>query len=326
MEHNDLAWYAVVNPHAGTGKLLPKWKMAEDLMRCKGIDCRYMSTDCRFHATELTCSAAEEGFRRFIAVGGDGTAHEILDGIMHYISDVRLKGGSVSLSDFTLAVVPIGSGNDWIKSHHIPYDVGEVVDMISAGSFSGQDIVKVTSSVCDGSVGPGGISYMINIGGAGLDAMICERVNRQKDRGKSGRLLYVNSLIYNLVHSENFSVEVVCDGMTVYKGKCLSIAFGIGRYSGGGFRQTPDAVMDDGLLDVTVIPPLKAYRIPGAARRLIDGTFLRQKEVLSFRAGTVEVLPSDGRHDIVEVDGEITGTLPVRLEVLPDRINVLHRD
>ena len=199
MEHNDLAWYAVVNPHAGTGKLLPKWKMAEDLMRCKGIDCRYMSTDCRFHATELTCSAAEEGFRRFIAVGGDGTAHEILDGIMHYISDVRLKGGSVSLSDFTLAVVPIGSGNDWIKSHHIPYDVGEVVDMISAGSFSGQDIVKVTSSVCDGSAGPGGISYMINIGGAGLDAMICERVNRQKDRGKSGRLLYVNSLIYNLV-------------------------------------------------------------------------------------------------------------------------------
>ena len=87
-----------------------------------------------------------------------------------------------------------------------------------------------------------------------------------------------------------------------------------------------DEVNKRGLLDVTVIPPLKAYRIPGAARRLIDGTFLRQKEVLSFRAGTVEVLPSDGRHDIVEVDGEITGTLPVRLEVLPDRINVLHRD
>lgn len=324
MEHIDLTWSAVVNPHAGTGKLLPKWREAEDLLRRKGIPCRYMMTDCRYHATELAYSAASDGSRKFIAVGGDGTAHEILDGIMHYLSDARLKGEAASLSDFTLAVIPIGSGNDWIKSHHIPYDVEEVVDMIASGSFSGQDIVKVTAS--GGQGGISGTSFMINIGGIGLDARICERVNRQKDAGRSGRLLYVNSLIYNLIHSSIFRIALLCDGRTVYEGDCLSVAFGIGRYSGGGFLQTPEAVMDDGLLDVTVIPPLKLHRMPRAALRLADGTFLSQKEVRSFRAGKVEVRPLDGRNDIVEVDGEITGTVPLTLEVLPDRINVLHRD
>ena len=241
MERIDLVWFAVVNPHAGSGKTLSLWQKAETLIRQKQIPYEYRTTDCKFHATEMAYSAAKEGFRRFIAVGGDGTVHEVLDGIMHCISDMSLKGESVTLSDFTLAVIPIGSGNDWIKSHHVPYDVGEVVDMIANGNFSMQDIVKVSASDPVSGAERTRFSYMINIGGSGLDSRICERVNVQKDAGKSGKLLYVKSLIYNLIHSKIFSARVECDGKTIYRGKCLSIAFGIGKYSGGGFRQTPEA-------------------------------------------------------------------------------------
>ena len=325
MEQIDSVWFAVVNPHAGSGKTLSLWKKAEAQMRRRQISYGYRTTDCKSHATEIAYGAAKEGFRKFIAAGGDGTVHEMLNGIMRRISDSVLEGGNLRLQDFTLAVIPIGSGNDWIKSHHIPYDVEEVIGMVAGESFSGQDIVKVST----GATGPGEkreVSYMVNIGGIGLDARICERVNRQKDAGKSGKLLYAGSLIYNLAHPEIFSVSVMCDGKLFYEGECLSIAFGIGKYSGGGFRQTPEAVLDDGLVDVTVIPPISPARMPGAALRLLDGSFLGQKEVLSTRARSVEVNPMDGRRVIMEVDGEIVGTLPVRLDVLADRLNVLHRD
>lgn len=327
MERIDLVWFAVVNPHAGSGKTLSLWQKAETLIRQKQIPYEYRTTDCKFHATEMAYSAAKEGFRRFIAVGGDGTVHEVLDGIMRCISDMSLKGESVTLSDFTLAVIPIGSGNDWIKSHHVPYDVEEVVDMIADGSFSMQDIVKVSASDPVSGAERTRFSYMINIGGTGLDSRICERVNVQKDAGKSGKLLYVKSLIYNLIHSKIFSARVECDGKTIYRGKCLSIAFGIGKYSGGGFRQTPEAIMDDGLTEVTVIPPLPIHRMVVAACRLVDGTFLKLKEVVSYRCHAVSVFPEDGvAGEIVEVDGEIVGAVPVTLENLPQRLQVLHKD
>ena len=83
--------------------------------------------------------------------------------------------------------------------------------------------------------------------------------------------------------------------------------------------------MDDGLLDVTVIPPIPVSDVPRAALRLVDGSFLTQKQVLSAKARKVEILPLDDCCEIMEADGEIIGTVPVCLEVLPSRLNVLHR-
>ena len=254
--------------------------------------------------------AAEEGYRRFIAVGGDGTIHEVLGGIACAIGNARLNGGKMDLSEFYLAVIPVGSGNDWIKAHGITHDTASVVGLIEKGSFALQDIAKVT--VLEHSRGkeggdmlvPGPYSYMVNIGGAGLDARVCDRVNYQKNHGKKGRMLYINSLVYNLVHGDIFNVSIECDGNVVYDGECLSVAFGIGQYSGGGLRQTPDAVTDDGLLDYTVIPPVSVMEMLKDGPRLFNG--------------------APGHTAPVEVDGEIVGALPVRIEILPQQINVLH--
>lgn len=325
MEHIDLRWFVVVNPHAGSGKTLSRWQLAETLMRKKGISYSYNRTDGKMHAAAMACEAARMGYRRFVAVGGDGTVHEILEGIMRYLSNNCPDSGPAALSDFYLAVIPIGSGNDWIKSHNVPYDTEKVVDMLASGSFSVQDIVKVSAAGRGDMPDGGSCSYMINVGGIGLDARICARVNRQKDAGRSGRLLYLNSLIYNLVKSRPFRACVECDGDVIYDGRCLSIAFGLGKYSGGGFRQTPYAVMDDGLLDVTVIPVLPLHVIMTQAYRLLDGTFPGIKGIVSCKASSVSVTSLDNDGEIIEVDGEIVGTLPARLEILPGRLHVLHR-
>lgn len=327
---NSTIWLAVVNPHAGSGRTVSEWKKAEQMLISRGIAFTCRMTDCRQHATEIACRAAEEGYRRFIAVGGDGTIHEVLGGIACAIGNARLNGGKMDLSEFYLAVIPVGSGNDWIKAHGITHDTASVVGLIEKGSFALQDIAKVT--VLEHSRGkeggdmlvPGPYSYMVNIGGAGLDARVCDRVNYQKNHGKKGRMLYINSLVYNLVHGDIFNVSIECDGNVVYDGECLSVAFGIGQYSGGGLRQTPDAVTDDGLLDYTVIPPVSVMEMLKDGPRLFNGTFTKADFLVCGRCRSMTIYTAPGHTAPVEVDGEIVGALPVRIEILPQQINVLH--
>lgn len=322
MEKVQDIWLAVVNPHAGSGKTISEWEKAGRLLGAKGIayDCR--KSGGLDNASMIACQAAKEGYRKFIAVGGDGTVHDVLSGVMNAVVECP----ETTIADFTLAVIPIGSGNDWIKAHNIPHDTESVVELIASGSFSWQDIVKVTVEDFSSAEGAIVTSYMINVGGAGFDARICERVNRQKSEGKSGKSLYVKSLLYNLFHYKPSPMVVECDGKVVFEGPCFSIALGLGKYSGGGMRQTPDAVLDDGLVDVTVIPPFSIPRILFEACKLFNGRILTVKELVSCKASRVRVMrPASAAPEPVEVDGEVIGTLSMSLEVLPHRIRVLHR-
>ena len=319
-------WFTIVNLHAGSGKTVSIWRKAEILLAEAGIPYDNKYTDCKYHATEIAFQAASEGYRKFIAVGGDGTIHEVLEGIMKYVCGTE----SVSVSDFSIAVIPIGSGNDWIRIHGINRNLERTIELIRNESLVRQDVVRV--SVFDPvaepeqllSAEPVRTSYMVNIGGVGFDARVCERVNEQKLEGKKGKLLYINSLLYNLFHFKPFSATVFCDGRKLFEGGCFSIAVGTGKYSGGGLRQTPDAVFDDGLLDYTVIPPFSVARILKEAPKLFTGRLLTVKELICGKCKSLMVAPFRSRAELVEVDGEIVGNVPVRFDVLPQQINVLH--
>ncbi len=325
MENVEQPWFIVVNPHAGSGKTLHFWKKAEQLLQQKKVNYIHKATDCKFHATEMTYLAADEGYRRFVAVGGDGTVHEVLDGIMHYVTGAVLKGRKVSLSDFTLSVIPIGSGNDWIKSHNVPNDLNAVVDLIARESFARQDVVKVSILRSEDDDTVMNYSYMVNVGGVGFDARVCEDVNARKAAGKTGKLLYVKSLVKNLFSYVPSCAKVYVDGELRHEGAFLSMSLGLGRYSGGGLRQTPEALMDDGLLDLTLIPPLPLLKIAKEAVKLFNGKFWTVRELLKTRGKNVKVVPMCDRAELVEVDGEILGGLPALFEVLPEQINVLNR-
>lgn len=320
-------WFIVVNPHAGSGRTAREWDRIRDCLDRNGISYEFRMTDCKYHATEMVHDASREGFRRFIAVGGDGTIHEVLGGIMLYLDSLLPASGPADdtgagsprpyLADFSIAVIPVGSGNDWIRCHDIPENLEDIVSLIRAGSFARQDVVRVTTDA--------GVTYMVNIGGAGFDARVCERVNRCKDKGKRGRMLYIWSLVHNFFTYKPSPMEISLDGKSLFSGDCFSVAVGTGRYSGGGMRQTPEAVSDDGLMDVTVIPPLPFMKIAAEIRRLFDGSFLKVRELASGRCCRLTVAPAGNVAEIVEVDGEIVGKLPATFEVLREQIRVLDR-
>ena len=317
MKQKKDIWLIVVNVFAASKKAGELWRRAESLLKQDDIsyECRY--TGDSGNACRIAEESSREGYRKFVAVGGDGTVHDVLNGIMSFVDS---QESEAMLEEFYLSVLPMGSGNDWVKSLGIPKDVRKIVDLMSEGSFGRQDVVKV--SVLDEADNPKSVTYMANVGGVGIDADVCRIVNVNKKMGMSGKILYVKALIQCLMNRVPVVARVLCDGEEVFHGKYFSIAFGVGKYSGGGMRQTADAVMDDGLLDMTLIPELGALTIAKEAPKLFTGTLTKVNKLVVRRAKKIVVRPDAGR-PYVEVDGEVIGTAPVCMEVMGPQINVL---
>ena len=311
-ESKSDCYFFIVNPRAGSGKTMYEWLPAERRLKRLGIPCDIAMTDHKRHATALAQHAAAEGYRRIIAVGGDGSLHEVFNGICRWCAAT-----GVPTEEFLIGVVPIGSGNDWIRSLGVPNDTTEVVNMIHRGSSGVMDVMRVKSS-------GGKTAYMANIGGVGFDSHVCKRVNTQKESGRRGKLIYLNSLRYTIFNLKSIYISVVADGEVVFTGLCYSVAFGNGKYSGSGMRQVPLAVMDDGLLDYTIIPKTPLLKVVRELPRLFNGTLHQSEYVISGKCRSLQIVPMDEQSgDIFELDGEIEGWLPMSIEVTGHQINVI---
>lgn len=306
-------WYCIVNPHAGSGKTMSEWAVAEKLLTTSSVPYKTTLTNYKFHATLLAYEAGCHGYRKILAVGGDGSVHEVLNGILRYCDE---KG--VPPEEFTLAVIPIGSGNDWIKSLGIPHDTKAVVDRLAAGVFGRQDVVRVEAMPFEGTEAAPAVSYMANIGGVGFDSHVCERVNALKERGKRSKLIYLGALLYTMVHTRAFHTRIVADGTTVFDGEAYSVAFGNGRYSGGGMRQVPMSEIDDGILDYMIVPKASLLRILTQIPRLYNGTVNESGLLITGRCAVLEMTGENS----VEMDGEVIGRLPLMITMTGSQICV----
>lgn len=305
-------YFFIVNPRAGSGKTMFEWLPAERKLKRLGIPCDIAMTDHKRHATALAYEAASKGYRKIIAVGGDGSLHETFNGICRWCA----RTGTPT-EEFLLGVMPIGSGNDWIRSLGVPNDTSEVVDLIRKNSVGVMDVVRVKSS-------GGRLAYMANIGGVGFDSHVCKRVNIQKESGRRGKMIYLNSLRYTIFNLKPVYISVVADGEVIFTGQCFSVALGNGRYSGSGMRQVPLAVMDDGLLDYAVIPKAPLAKVLKELPRLFNGTLNQSEYVISGKCRSLQIVPMDEQSaDIFELDGEIEGLLPMSVEITGHQINVI---
>lgn len=312
MQESKNEWYFIVNPRAGSGKTMSEWVPAEKKLTRLGIPFVTEFTDHKRHATSLAYEAAESGYRKIMAVGGDGSLHEVFNGLMKWCAE-----HSASPSEFYMGVVPIGSGNDWIKSLNVPHDTSAVIDLLDKESFTQMDVFSITS------VG-GKIRYMANGAGLGFDSHVCKRVNMLKESGFRSKMIYLNALRHTALHLKPIKIQIIADGKEFHNGQVYSVAVGNGRYSGSGMRQVPLAVMDDGIMDVMVVPKIPLTQLFRQIPRLFNGTLNESREVKMTRCRSLTIVPLDNEsQDIIEIDGEIEGRLPITIDLLPERINVL---
>lgn len=302
-------WFTIINPCSGSGKGKLDWPEIESLLKKAGIKYQAVFTGYRNHATELTSEAIAGGWRRILTVGGDGTVNEVVNGIFHQ--------KAVPTNDFTLAMIPVGTGNDWRRTIGIPLDYLEAVTTIRQEETYTQDVGYIQYLEKGRPKG----RYFINIAGMGYDAFVTTKTNLMKELGrKMGFYSYLVSLFGCLLKYKHTRVKVTADQEEITT-DLLSMNVGICKYSGGGMMQVPKAVPNDGLLDLTLIKKMSKLQIIKNVPRLFDGSFIHLPQVLITRGSKVMVESEPAIS--LEVDGESLGNSPFEINIIPRSINVV---
>lgn len=305
------AWRVIVSSRSGGGKARRDWPEIAKMLKARSIEFSEKITDHAYHAIELAREAVLEGFRKLLVLGGDGAIHEVLNGL--YSQE------EVSPSEVTLGLIPVGSGNDWSRLHKIPADYEAAVDLIAdAGQHTCvQDVARV-DTLMDGKPY---CRHMMNIGGLGFDSEVCHRFDLAKERGHASDRQYLKSLLSGFLSYKCLKFRVSVDGQEFYRGPAFSVALGIGKYCGGGMMQTPEAIPDDGLIDVTVVGKVSKLQFLHKVPSLFRGDIFKNKEVIHTRGRQVDI--SAAPYSYMEVDGEPVGITPVHVAVIPAGVKVV---
>lgn len=305
----DVKWFVIVNPISGSGKGLDDFPLISKLLRDNGIRCEAVFTEHKCHATELTVSAVTSGYRHIIVVGGDGTLHEVVNGL--FIQQV------VTPSEVTIAVIAVGTGNDWIRMYGLPTRYSAVIRAIKEGYTFLQDVAAVEYEESRYRQ----TRYMANVAGVGFDAAVIKRGQVMRSRGRSGASLYIRALVNTFFRYKPTGTKIWVDDRLLYNNLLFSAAIGVGKYNGGGIQQLPAAVADDGLLDVTLIKPLHWWHILFRLRYFFNGAIYSIGHVQHLQGSKIRIESSP--EIMLEIDGELLGASPVEIRVLHRAVKVV---
>ena len=294
----------IVNPFAGGGATRRKWPHISELLRDSGLSFDHEFTEGPGHGIELAREAAAQGYELVIAIGGDGTVNEVVNGLV----DDTGKGRA------TLGIIGMGTGGDAIRTLGIPHDYEKACRLFS-------NFRKVTIDL-------GAVEYMsgsqrerrifLNTAGLGFDAAVVER-HRELHLKRKGTIPYVRSLVLALVGHSNKRVTLKVD-RAVEEQQVFTIVVNNGRYFGGGMKVAPDADLSDGLLDVIIIGDMSRPEFLWNFPRVYRGTHITHPKVSTYQAKSIEVESEDGL--LLQADGELLGQAPARLWVVPAALSV----
>lgn len=304
--NNNDTWLVLVNFHAGGMKCKRDWPKIKKYLEEAKLKMYIVFTERKFHGMEITQSLIEkEGFKKVVAVGGDGTLNEVVNGIL---KQKRFKTG-----DVRVGMITVGTGNDWSRMYEMPESYKKQVKLLTKGHTFLQDVGQVKYLHSDDREN----RYFINIAGMGYDALVAQKTNMMKERGKSGPIAYLINLITGLFQYKSVHLNIEADGKQIFSGKVFSMSIGICKYNGGGMMQLPNAISDDGLFDIMVIRKTTKLRIITNIKLLYDGTFIKMPEVSLYTGKKVTISSQPVRKLYLETDGESLGHSPLDFTVIP---------
>ena len=294
----------VVNPRSRRGATGRRWPRFEGRLRAVLGDVEVEATRGPRDAERIAREAARAGVERLVVVGGDGTTSEVASGVL-----------DAGLGDRTeLAVLPFGTGADLPRSLGIPRDPEAALARIAEGAVRRVDAGRVRYRDRDGK---DATTWFVNVASVGLGGLVDELVNRGTKR-LGGRVAFLLATLRALAGWKSPHVRLTLDGEPLHDGKLVLAAAAGGRFFGGGMHIAPGATLDDGLLDVVVVPDMPKSRLVARLPHLYRGTHVDLPEVSVRRGARLGAEATDPAQTVwLELDGEVPGTLPVSIEVLP---------
>lgn len=298
----------ILNPVAGRYAGRAARPVIEEFLQSQAVDYEITETEGIGHAIQIAEQAARSGIPVVAAVGGDGTANEVINGLMQ----AKVAG----FAESKLAVLPVGSGNDFSYAVNIPPDLPDSLPLLINQRSTRIDIGKVT-----GGFYPQG-RYFGNGVGIGFDAVVGFQAAKIKWlRGFSAYILATLQTVF--LYYKAPSVHLEYSGFAVDK-KLLMISIMNGKRLGGGFYVTPDADQSDGLLDLCIAPGVTRTRIFGLIPHYLKGTQASQPEISTAQTVKISIQAASGTLP-AHADGETICFEGDRLEieVIPNALEVI---
>jgi YegS/Rv2252/BmrU family lipid kinase len=311
-------WQIIHNPNAFLRRSSQFWKDIENKLQDIQIDYCYHETFTIDEAKELIINLCKKGERHFIVVGGDGTLNIFANAVM---------SSQVKTSDIYAAFIPVGTGNDWSRSHGYSNGYLDAINTLIIGHFIAHDIGLVeTIDHDEGLVGTTvhekvvDARYFVNIAGFGFDGAVI--ANASKNTTKVfHKQLYLINLLKTMLDYKSQPVHIKSNNATIVN-NIFTIAVGICQFNGNGMRQCPEAIPNDGLFDVVVIKKVSVPRVLLNIKNLFKGAHVKKmKEVSMIRTDYLEI--STNPPILGEVEGETLTTGNYRLRCLPAAINFM---
>lgn len=287
-------WFVIVNPAAASGRAKVIWPKIKKELTIQKIEFNFCFSDYQQHTIALTKEALQKGYRKILGVGGDGTLNEIVNGIFG-------TENTADPADVTVAIIPTGTGNDWIRSHQISSGYKEAIKKLRANSTVLQDIGKISMITGMGEL----TQYYLNIAGVGFNASVVKNTRLISKRAFRSRYNYLLALLMSLIGYKPVDLEITTDHTTGLKLSVFAIGIAICRFNGGGIMMAPHARYDDGLLSLTIIKKITRLKVIRNFFRLFDGSFIENKEIETL--DTQRIAISSGDAFGVEMDGELLG-------------------
>jgi YegS/Rv2252/BmrU family lipid kinase len=300
----------IVNPRSANGEVGKNWtRIDQEIRRGLGTDYDVIFTEQQSHATDLTREAIKDGYELVIAVGGDGTINETVNGFF--------QDGKPLNREAAMAVMSIGTGSDFVKTLEYPTTPFETAQRIRSGKVWLVDLGKCSFVGLDGTEQS---RLFINIADFGSGGAVVDKVNRTT-KAFGGQLSFLWGILTTLPTYKNKLTKYRIDDSPEEEKVLNTFVVANGRYAGGGLKPAPDAQLDDGLFDIVSIGDVGFLKAVSSLGKLRNGRHLGMPEVSFWRGKTVSA--SSEETQLVEMEGEVVGRLPARFEMLPRAMKII---
>jgi diacylglycerol kinase (ATP) len=286
----------LVNPAAEGGAVGRRWPQLANRAATLGLSGEALLSERPGQLGELAARAVDQGAKLIVAVGGDGTVNEVVQGLAGREAD--------------LAVIPRGTGWDFVRTYGVPRRLEDAVAVARDGTTRTIDLGRATYR--------DGESYFANIASAGMSGAIAKRANATS-KALGGKVSYAWATLTVFARWRNDKVLVTVDGER-REARMHDVVVANGRYFGGGMMICPEAEPDDGVFDVLLIGDLTKRDLLVTLPKTYKGRHLPHPKAEVLRGAVVEI---DAAKPLpVELDGEQLGTTPVRFEIVPKALRV----
>jgi diacylglycerol kinase (ATP) len=291
-------WYIIVNPASGNGKVKQKWPKIEQILQVLEISYTVQFTERRGHAIHLVDNAVLKGHRNILGIGGDGTNHEICNGI--------LTQKHCHSSEINYALLPVGTGNDWARQYAISHDIRKRLLCLKEPKTVLQDAGFVQYQR-DGQPQQ---RFFVNVAGLAYDAFVVKKLEEKPIKSK---IVYLLSAVKFLMDYTPLKAFLLYDDK-ITKDFFYTINVGICKYSGGGMQFVPQAVPDDGLLAFTFARNMPKWEVLMQTLRFYRGTIHNHPLVEGFSVKKIQI-EAMRAPVLLEADGEFLGETPCIFEI-----------